>query len=388
MAEVTTFKHKFASFFSRQRPLPSSQSPSFLFLKLPYDVRVIVYSYVETELPLSPRIESFGFYQSCRQAKEELDEIVHKKLQGLCNTIEKAPDADLTIHFDSTTPRHITVTLPYSAFIIKTTAFQYPKWRREVLSALQPLFAPHLNVLRIHIFQQGCTSSTVPRYETLREKLELQDSIRHLLMQISSLISHQNHHWTSRHPLGYDPNPNEMLGNQPDQERPPSHPSFIRAQRICLSWDLRSTPSDSIALVGRMNEILELANRAHLKAWYDPNTRHKTIRSLFPTLRTSRRTLAMGYYLRDSEHLVGEMGISSPSRWYCNETSASGFPSLVGNESRLGRLISSRRLGGELEGGLGGTRRRKFENTEEMVDKVRAEVREERYEEEWQYAHT
>ncbi|KAH7384350.1 hypothetical protein DE146DRAFT_668393 [Phaeosphaeria sp. MPI-PUGE-AT-0046c] len=369
MAQVTAYKHKLASIFSRKQPLSSPTPSSLNFLKFPYDIRVIVYSYLDTEPLLSPRIDCLGLYQSCRQIKEELNEIVYKKLQCLHTAIEKTPGVDLAITFDPTNPRHSTVTLPFSAFDIQPTAVRNPRWKREVLSALQPLFDLHINVLRIHISRQHCTSSCIPRHDTLRDKLELQDTMRHLLLHIGSLIDRQNHYLTSANPGAHDVHLNRIFAEDPGQDVVSFPHHVVRAQRICLSWDLRPTPSDSVALVGRMNEMTEASDRAPRKSWFGIKAREKLTRHPFPMQKSPERTLAAGYYLRDSEHLVGEVGISSPSRWFLKNQICSYVISLGGNESREGRLISSRRLGGKFESGLLGVGEKGFGDTEKLVDK-------------------
>lgn len=373
---VTRCKQKIASVFSGSKPPSISVSPLFTFLRLPYDVRIIIYSYLDTEPPLSPRLHSFGLYRSCRQIKDELDEITNRKLNSLCcSIVENTPDMNVTVKLDSNNPKHITVTLPYTAFDTTLTEFRNPKWRRDVLAALQPLFALFIDMLHIHVSSQHCAPSNIPRHNTLRQKIELQDTMRDLLRDIGTMIDHQNNYLVRTNPGRYERELDRVFALSNEGVAPFPN-SGVRVKRICLSWDLRSPPSDTGVLVGRWNEIADtdMNDPKPRKSWLGMKRRDKPGAFTSATTRISGRMLPTGYYLRDADHLVGEVGISSPSRWWATESIAQHVGTLVGNNRREGRLSHSEGLGRELASGLGGMRRKGFQEVEKVVDKVRAEI--------------
>jgi hypothetical protein len=91
--------------------------------------------------------------------------------------------------------------------------------------------------------------------------------------------------------------------------------------------------------------------------------------------RTRRRILATGYYLHDIDHLVGEVGIVSPSRWVLTESIQPHVYSLVDNVGREGDVIACEGLGKEFASGYGLVGHKSFEEVEkrDSLERTRME---------------
>ncbi|OAL05270.1 hypothetical protein IQ06DRAFT_67203 [Phaeosphaeriaceae sp. SRC1lsM3a] len=366
---VRTYKHKIVSLFLRQQPRAITAPLSSPFLALPYEVRIIVYSYLDTEPPLSPRFYSFGIYQSCCQVKAELDDIANKKLQSLCNAVAKTPSINAIVKLETIDPRHITVTLPYTSFRRNGPGlFRNTKWNYEVLVALHPLFTLHIDVLRIHFSGQHCARTIVPRHDTLRQRLFLQDAMDELLHKISSLIDYRNHHFSHTNPgtihtlfvervFGYDISIPEAVSSYPS--------SAVRAKKICLTWDLRPVTSDPVVLFGRARTYAR--HYKHLPRKQLPPRKGREKPSCMSIFGRSNRPLATCYRLYDMDHLVGEVGMWCPSRWLLNNCVclSNNSPTCVGIGS--GKFISSKGLGKEYMSGLSGMKKSEVQRVEKMV---------------------
>jgi hypothetical protein len=89
---------------------------------------------------------------------------------------------------------------------------------------------------------------------------------------------------------------------------------FMRVERIWLSWDLRASLDSPIILVGRRCEERNPLNGAETKTKI---TRYRWMKASVKIDRSKPldRVSATGYYLHDTNHLVGEVGMTSTSRW-------------------------------------------------------------------------
>jgi hypothetical protein len=367
---ASTYSQKLASIFSRNSASSNYTARSFPFLRLPYDIRIIIYSYLETKPLLAPRTHSLGLYQACRHIKTELDELDHKLLESLCTRIEKTSCFDVTIKLDSNSLRHITLTLPYTVLDTTEVAFHKPKWRRYIVVALNPLFALRLDTLHIHFTSDKCSESSVPKHDTLEARLHLQDTMRSLISDIGSMIMYKNYYLLQQDTIKYQRELDGIFTFDAMEDCTPFPSHVVRAKRICLSWDLRSLPTHQTDLVGKLHHVTEVTTRT---ARFRPKKISKAMIS-----RPGDRTLVSGYYLRDAEHLVGEVGIVSSSSWDLNGALWLHLPHLVRNGAQEAHIISSKGLGSEYKRGLGGVGKKEFEEVERAVEEEREKMREER----------
>lgn len=134
-------------------PMQSHQS-SF-FNQLPYVIRAIIYENLEPDHlpPLAPRFKNLGFLLSCRQAKQELEEVAYERLGRFLRDFKRTTAIQAEIQHEDDDLRCITVQLPYTAFGKSGWATERLRlmWKREVLSGLHQLFVQYFNVVRIHI---------------------------------------------------------------------------------------------------------------------------------------------------------------------------------------------------------------------------------------------
>jgi hypothetical protein len=374
---VPTYSQKLASIFARHSASSVHTHHVFPFTSLPYDIRVIIYSYLETDAPLTPRTHSLGLYQACRQTRIELDELAHEDLRSLCAKMEKTSCFDVAIKLDSDNLRHVTVTLPYAAFDTQESKFHKPKWQHDVLTALYPLFALHLDTLRVHISSFNCSELSVPKQNTLEDRLHLQNTMCRLISDIASMIVHQNHYLPQENSADYSWRLDRIFTRSAGEHCMLLPTYAVHAKRICLSWDLRALSTNSMNLVGRMHHVTETAARAARIL------RHRQLRSKTTKNMTSgpkNRTIVSAYYLRDSQHLVGEVGVASLSGWVLNDPLWVAVSSLIGNVMQNGHVISSKGLGEECQSGLGVVGKNEFEEVEKTVAMEREKMHRERIE--------
>jgi hypothetical protein len=367
---ASTYSQKLASIFSRNSASSNHRAHSFPFLRLPYDIRIIIYSYLETKPLLAPRTHSLGLYQACRHIKTELDELDHKLLESLCTRIEKTSSFDITIKLDPDSLRHITLTLPYTVLDTTEVAFHKPKWKRDVVIALYPLFALRLDTLHIHFAGDKCSELSVPKHDTLEARLHLQDAMRSVISDIGSVIMYKNYYLLHHDSTKYDRQLDRIFSYNTSEAYIDIPRFVVRPKRICLSWDLRSPPFIQINLVGKLHHVTEVTTRT---ARFRPKKISKDMIS-----RPGDRTLVSGYYLRDAEHLAGEVGIVSSSSWDLNGALWLHLPHLVRNGAQKAHVISSKGLGSEYKRGLGGVGKKEFEEVERAVEEEREKMREER----------
>jgi hypothetical protein len=373
MAEpyLTAYSHKLASTFTRQisnlTPLPRS---SFQLTNLPYDIRVLVYKYIDTDPPFSPRTNTLALYLSCQSIRNDLDDIEIDKLNRICARIESKAGIELNAQCDPDQPRCLTIVLPYNAFDNTEQSFQRPKWRRELLASLHPLFALHLETLHIKLSSKHCPDSSIPLNNTLRARLNHEDVMQNLIQDICAMIDYVNPGLNEAYFKG-------ILGGGQMEEIGSYPTAKVRAKRICLSWDLRPSPGDAIHVSGRIIKVWTPTRR--VTRWQD--LRRKSLRRKssinkapldpFPW---AKYPLVMKYHLRGADLQVGEIGIISPSRWVLDEL----IKRLVANHDLCEiSIISSAGVGREIMTGLVGVEKKDFFDEEESIQKERDAMHEE-----------
>jgi hypothetical protein len=85
--------------------------PNSFFSRLPYDIRAIIYVYLEDDknlLALS-RYDSIGFMLSCRKAKEELNEDASRRLRYFLDEFARNTSLELKVQQCKCDPQVVTV---------------------------------------------------------------------------------------------------------------------------------------------------------------------------------------------------------------------------------------------------------------------------------------
>jgi hypothetical protein len=307
-------------------------SPSCSYTSLPYDIRVIVHSYLGSGQLFAPKLDCPGLYWSCKQAQEELDHIVHDQLKKLCTKIQDESCGLIVIQRDPDDLRHIKVVLPFNAFdhVIGGQLIL----RRDTLTALHPLLAFHFDTLHISLSCQNSPEECIPSCRTLMDRVSFHtDSLRSLLRDMGSFIDLLNKPGSEAGSTDADKDILDaiVLDNKPGDCEPFPR-GKIRVQRICLSWDFRKSPSQDTDLSGR----LIYGERSHSAV------ARKIMQQLTKAKRSIQKTssdpifdppyhqTSMVYYLRGDDHDVGENGIVSLTRWRLDDRGGSPVQNLVG----------------------------------------------------------
>lgn len=322
-----------------------SSSIPFPFSRLPYDVRAIVYSYLETGQPLAPRFECLGFYLSCRQYRRDIEEFARDRLRRLCAKIENTLSVKVAIKRGLNELRSITVVLPYTAF---DGLSSYPRWKREVLSSLHPLFAYPFDMLRVHISSEQCP--------TLSAQFKYESTWRSLIQDLGSVIEYSNTYNHQAHSVNDRREKFEEIFEPGSTKDDTPYPSAeVTARRICLSWDRRPSPRGDVQLSGRLIYADESYQRHafRMEKNQDP-------------LNPANPQTAIVYELRSAEYPIGEIGIVSSMRWPRYEFGESSVTDMIRSfDLRRGTIVSSEGLGMQLENGLAGVRVQKLEDEED-----------------------
>jgi hypothetical protein len=326
------------------------QSISF-FNRLPYDVRAIIYHYLEPETfpPFSPgfRQTTSGFVLSCREAKQDLEEIaamhLAKYLSEFRVTVTSIPDFTLEISAGELPKsmdnlRHITITLPFSAFECFHPCSGTVCWKREVLEGLHPLFAKYFDKVRIHFRGQ----QNKPATQTLFDRGCVEVAMHHLLRDITYMIEHVN--------KGQAGETMAIFKYEAGQQNAAYPRAHVKAKRICLSWDFRPEPT------GTISEQVILNGRMH------------SVRSSRLVTVGANSNRPLFYHLRNEQRIVGEMGIVSNSRWKLDNEPI--MNTLLNGVSTRAEFCSSDGLGNEIRLGLRGVVAEEFEEQEQEMSKV------------------
>jgi hypothetical protein len=351
--------------FKLSDPHPPSTPSRFCFSLLPYDIRGIVYYYYDTDPPLTPRVNSLGLYLSCHHVKTELDELVPRRFKDLYTEVSNKCGLIKNIQPDPDNLGNITINLPYTAFHDVEPSFQGPRWKLSVLRSLHPLFALHLDTIRIHLSSKDCLESILPS-----PTVAFQNTTRNLLRDLVSLIDYTN----IDDPETRSSNAIEQIFKREetyDDHMKDCPTAKIRVKRLGLSWDLRSSSQErEVQLAGRMNYLSEVRtdrrgtflHRRIVSKQEHPPAPHPDA--------ADPKSQVKGYILRDADNLVGEMGVISLTRWVWKQPTRKFVSRLVENYTVwAGPIISSGGLGEEIVYGLGGMEKKEFQEMEKRIDR-------------------
>jgi hypothetical protein len=343
-------------------------------MRLPYDVRAVMYRYLEPNAlpPLAPSFNSPGFYLSCRQAQQELEELAQNGFTEFLDHWKATTSAHLNLNTSPNKPRNITITIPFSALHKhpdKILDRNRLSWTKELLHDLQPLFAKHFNLIRIHIGTRN-PNDTVPEYTTLISRGRVEVSMHKLLRDLAYMIEHMN-----------------AFGSESDVARvslatilPYAHgepveyfaPKKIQTRRICLSWDLRDNIDvQDVVLNGK---LYQSCNRGRASYTVEALARRASVEETLSSnvIGTQDgdpawRPRTVFYHVRDNDRLMGQMCLQSYRRWtpcedghFVNET----LNALECTEE----YVSCKGLEGDVERGLRRIDNDMFERSEREVE--------------------
>jgi hypothetical protein len=354
------------------------------FFDLPYDIRAIIYSYLEPQNvpPLSPAFESGGFMFSCRQAKQELEEMASKALKRFIESFKRSTGIEIRLSSTVGELKSVTIHLPFKAFSGRGWDGEGIRvmWKREVMTGLHPLLAQHFDKVRIHI-SADLDTQTWPEHESLSDRGRFEVTIHSLLRDIAYMIERVNRNppdWHSNNALMLD----QIFGYEHGKKVEQYPTTHVNARRISLSWDLRdaTNPESPIVLNGRMHHLgLKSGNRSRepasllgplavpanaIKAFLAKDEGERDLSSI----KLTDYENMLFYHLRDPRRLVGEMCIQSRQRWPPLEDWR--FNELLNAATTDLEYISSQGLGKRVERGLRGIEQDKFEAEEEQIQRT------------------
>ncbi|KAF2826898.1 hypothetical protein CC86DRAFT_22178 [Ophiobolus disseminans] len=357
--------------FVVSEPQPTASLSIGVFTRLPYDIRSIVYSYVDPGIPLVTNDLFLGFGLTCRQAKHEVEELACERLDAIRATIKNNSGVEVTLGRTTQHPRNIVVTLSYSAFENPDTSRQ-AKWKRAVLVGLHPLLSEHFDMLQIHLSRNGSSTSNVPAHDTLLERAQLQLIYRNILRDLGFMIDCVNWNYTPEEREEKRCLLEGKLFEQIPANVSPYPSTGVRSKRICITWDLQTSPrSDRILLNGHLRSPVSLHCQKR-----GPRSFRSGLKEDFFKGKSTKPDLRYcfekgGFYsLHDKEYLVGEVGIVSPKRWRCRYNSSMAVAGLVNGVETDGLYphegyVSSDGLGREVRDGLTQIRVEDFEREKE-----------------------
>jgi hypothetical protein len=344
--------------------------PSSFFMRLPYDIRVIVYTYLEpTALPpLSPTFSNPGFYLSCRQAQQELEDIAQLRLTKYLAHFNSTTETNLNPTTSPNEPRNISVTVPFSTLqkqADRCSYTSYLSWTQKLLFDLHPLLAKHFNTIRIHIGTNN-PNDTVPKHTTLTDRGRIEVSIHKLLRDIAYMIDRMN-----KNPAG-----NETANVTLATIYPYRHgevksfpPRQIKTRRICLSWDLRGDEAgQDVTLNGKLYQSCNLGRESYTAEALARRASAEPVSETDPqedNLAWLPRTVF--YHVRDTERLMGQMCLQSSRRWSLCEEGHFVNETLNAQECTV-EYVSCKGLEGKLERGLRRVSEEEFERSEREVE--------------------
>ncbi|KAF2826899.1 hypothetical protein CC86DRAFT_381958 [Ophiobolus disseminans] len=331
------------------------------FGRLPYDIRAIVYQYLEPDQspPFSPNDANMGFLLSCRQAKQELSELAVQTVEDLVADFNNTAPRGAEINMRSGALRCIAVNVPFSALFGSSKKGKMKRsWRQEVFASLHPLFAQYFEVVRIHITHGLSEFDTQQSLEldTLYDRGHFEVDMHNLLRDISYMIQHVN------------------SDRQRNTDLFPT--TYVKARRICLSWNLRTdvTSGDSpIIMNGKLHQAKPTRCNPTAFDDHDYNTMSAvTLDTLSQhddnNIDLSSSKQPIFYHLHDSQRLVGEMCLQHNSRWRVSETRY--YNGVLNGQETLAEYISSYELGRRPRKGLNGVTPEEYEKAEIEVQQV------------------
>jgi hypothetical protein len=353
--------------------------PNSFFTRLPFDIRAIIYSYLESgDLPpLAPKFQCFNFFLCCRQAKQEIEEIASIRVKYFLASFKQSTSIELYIQPDPRNYKNLTVVLPFTALYNRGLPSQALGWEREFLVGLHPLLSQYFDTLRIHF---SGDPDTVPAHSSLLERGKLEIGMHSLLRDLGYMIERVNRvDRNSNVASDYPPGLETIFWSRNGENLTPYPNAQVAVKRICLSWDLRASGDQEVELNGKLHHarISQTCSKPPRQPFF-PGTRalirwmekvllNKTNEPVDPY----RLHVAMYYQLRDAERLAGEMGIISPLHWRLTQDESLGLNALVnGIDTDNKSYVSSKGLGTEIMDGLMGISVQHFEEEEAKVQKV------------------
>jgi hypothetical protein len=334
--------------------------PLSFFARLPYDIRAVIYGYLEPSLfpPVSHRFEECGFLLSCHQAKAELEEIAFQQLKAFLEKLRRSVPFPLVLKRNVNDLRRITVGLPFSAF---SGAGWYGTgmrimWKREVLMALHQLFAKYFDIVHIQISNRGSSEGS-PEHDTRAALGRIELAMHGLLRDIEYIIKRVNAHPdTAEGGVTMDVIFPYVLG-EGSRQYPMEH---VRTRRICLTWDLRSDATSrdgQIALNGKLHQAkpktvdMPTSGSGEAAKEICPVIEDQTLERL-PEMDPSDCEVPMYYHLHSHSRLVGEMGLECHNRWFEPQSWSSN--ELLNGLDDMAEYFYSERVGAQLQLGLRG----------------------------------
>jgi hypothetical protein len=339
---------------------PESCKPhrNCFFTRLPYDIRTIIYFYLESDdlSPLAPDPHCVNFLLSCRAAKQEIDELSSRRHAPFYAFFKETTGVELQIRNDQHSPRSLIATLPFTAFKNSGSSSRRLEWKREIIIALHPLLSQSLNSIRIHIASEPSTSLSSL---SLLERAQVEMGVHSLLRDVGFMLAriqrtHQDPDTWPADNLKLE----TIFGYAQDGESALYPSAKVKVKRICISWDLRGNEKDvEMQLNGKLHHAQKVTEKADelLDPHYLP--------------------VAMFYHLRDTERIAGEMGLVSANRWALIHVEPLSLNTLInGIHTENESYASSGGLGREIRDGLIGTSAKEYEQQEEDVRRVLSET--------------
>jgi hypothetical protein len=331
------------------------------FARLPYDVRAIVYAYLKHDKlpPFAPGLPVLGFLLSCRQAHQEILEIILPTAQErLAVYLAKFKVKSQIPEWDISTTQgnvcSITVSIPWDDFCTPDGLIK--QGAQGTVKSMHPLFALYFDMVRIHV--SGKDDGWSPSHDALRDRGRVDENMQRLLRDVvARMIDRQRD-------VG-----DVSLESAEDlsEVRPDLH---VRTRRICISWDLRSgaDSTQGIALNGELHHSRNIGRESYdgLQLMHGVRTEDmQKAQHLDP--RCYPRTVF--YHLHDPQRLLGHMCLQSYSRWAFREEGFFLNEVLNGQETDR-EYVSSESLGMYLERGLRGISEEEYEMQEREVEAV------------------
>lgn len=345
-------------------------NPQPFFTHLPYDIRVIIYNYLEPSKvpPFSPRFNT-ALRLTCHQALEEIDDKPKKEIAKYITEFKAKTEVDLTITSDPCDLHNIAVTIPFAA--INTSVRHghqknYVGWKLEYKNALHPLFALNFNTVRVHIGSED--DKDAPDHATLLDRGRV-DVCMH------SLVRGLVHGIERRNEIDFASQEAEGAAST-TAVRPPDRDdlsSQVRARQICLSWDLRDDRSEkNVVLNGQLHQSRNLGRQsytAEAMARRQRLFRDEASQASEESLELAQLPRTVFYHVRDAQRLMGLMCIQSSCRW---ATCEDGFflNEAINTQECTTEYVSCAGLDGHLVRGLTALDQDTYEDEEREVEEV------------------
>lgn len=331
--------------------------PSF-FEHLNYDVRQIIYQYMEEHLPpVSHSLKYSGFALSCKQAYKETQQPAMQGLRQFLKDFQRDLDhyADTSIkvipnvplHSTFSSMRHITLRIPPS-LVIDSFDTQLDK----IVVALRPVLSGYLHKVTFLFvdpdneyppnFRSAIRISS--RFALFRlaqiimDERKVQSSIKALSKYVSLLSTyHDVHPSSSVQPARPDFN---FTGTFLHQGKDLPHP--ISTTDIQIAWDWRAT--------GLVDTPSTLRGYRHE---YDLGTFIDQGESSYPQL----------YVVENEDKNVGMQGMISKERWSVPESIRAYWLLQEQRHKTLKGHCWSEGVGKDVKDGLGGISTKEFQET-------------------------